>query len=83
MSQLGIDQYLPNPGVDKVGLHQRPGDAAETQIGAAIEAKPSTGTWRRRVLNMIAANGDHGATDDEMQVALRLNPSTQRPDESS
>lgn len=64
---------------NRIGKFQRPGDAAETQRTAAIMAYPKTGTWRRKVLNIITLCGDVGATDEEIQDALRMNPSTQRP----
>lgn len=44
---------------------------------AAAEALTDSGTKRRLVLALIAA-GD-GLTDEECQVALTMNPSTQRP----
>ena len=72
-------RLLPDPGAPALGKFQRPGDASETQIPAAVEAYPSSGTWRRLVLNVIAAADPYGATDEEMQTHLHLNPSTQRP----
>lgn len=71
--------FLSDPDVPKIGKFQRPGDAAETQRLAALLAYPSTGTWRRRVLNAIAFAGEQGRTDEELQNQLNLNPSTQRP----
>src|SRR5262245_31844963 len=68
---------LPDPSTPGIGKFQRPGAAAETQREAALEAYPATGTWRRRVLVAIAETG--GATDEEIQHHLRLNPSTERP----
>lgn len=67
---------------DEPGKHQRPGDAAETQIGSAYAATTLTGTWRRRVFREIAlavAAGDDGLTDEQIQDLLALNPSTERP----
>ena len=74
-----FDGGLSDPGEDRPGLHQRPGDAAETQRRSAYEVMPATGTWRRRVLRAIWQRGEDGATDDELQVLLDLNPSTERP----
>lgn len=34
---------------------------------------------RERVAAFLRDRGSHGATDDEMQVALSMDPSTQRP----
>lgn len=74
-----FDDGLSDPGENKPGLHQRPGDAAETQRKSAYEVMPATGTWRRRVLRAVWQAGEDGATDDELQVLLDLNPSTERP----
>jgi hypothetical protein len=70
---------LSDPDSASVGKFQRPEDAAETQRAAAIAIYPHTGTARRRVLDMISGRGGHGATDEEIQRDLELNPSTQRP----
>lgn len=69
----------PDPDQNRVGKFQRPGDAAPTQRLAAIQAMPRTGTARRRVLDFIRVAGDAGATDEEIQQGLGMNPSTQRP----
>jgi hypothetical protein len=70
---------LEDPGLTTIGKFQRPGAAAVTQRTAAIEAYPATGTQRRRVLHAIATLGEHGATDEELQQILDMNPSTERP----
>lgn len=72
-------EQLRFPGDPSIGKHQRPGAAAETQQAAALEAYPNTGTWRLRVLQALVDAGARGATDEEIQRALGLNPSTQRP----
>lgn len=46
---------------------------------AAEAAPPVVGTKRWAVLQFIAAQGPDGATDDEIQVGLGMNPSTERP----
>lgn len=46
---------------------------------AAEAAAPIAGTKRWAVLQFIAAQGIYGATDDEIQVGLGMNPSTERP----
>ena len=79
MIQGTFDEALPPPADDQRGKHQRPGDAAETQLLAAMEIQPATGHDRLRVLKQLAACGDRGATDEELQLALDMNPSTQRP----
>jgi predicted ArsR family transcriptional regulator len=63
---------------DGPGKYQRPGDAALTQIVAARTVTSLTGTWRRRVFGAIRAV-EGGLTDEEIQTALGLNPSTERP----
>lgn len=69
---------LMDPDANEIGKFQRSG-AAVTQRLAALSIYPHTGTDRRRVLDFVASRGEWGATDDEMQQALRMNPSTQRP----
>lgn len=46
---------------------------------AAEAAAPIAGTKRHAVLAFIAAQGLTGATDDEIQIGLGMNPSTERP----
>jgi hypothetical protein len=70
---------LSDPDRNVLGKFQRPGDAAETQQSAAVEAYPQSGTQRRKVLDFIAGRGNYGATDEEVQDFLVMNPSTQRP----
>lgn len=58
-----------------IGKFQR---GSTTQREAAILAYPASGTQRYRVLQTVIAS-DNGLTDEEMQFALGMNPSTQRP----
>lgn len=51
---------------------------SETSQQAAQSVLPRTGTLRRKVLDYLLSCED-GATDDEMQAALDMNGSTQRP----
>ncbi len=44
---------------------------------AASQIKPSRTTLRTRVYDVLVQYGP--MTDEEMQVALKMNPSTQRP----
>lgn len=50
-----------------------------TSNEAASRIEPIAGTLRAAVLDYIRACGEIGATDEEMQIALEMNPSTQRP----
>jgi hypothetical protein len=50
-----------------------------TSVAAAEAIKPSTTTLRARVLRYLRECGAVGATDEEMQSDLHMNPSTQRP----
>jgi hypothetical protein len=50
-----------------------------TSRAAAAAILPHAGTERSRVLAYIRGHGTIGATDDECQVMLGMNPSTQRP----
>lgn len=58
---------------------QPPAQPVATSIAAADAIKPCADTLRKRVLEYIRAQGRTGATDDEIQVALNMNGSTQRP----
>lgn len=46
---------------------------------AAAENLVRPGTKRAAVLRFIESRGRDGATDDEIQVGLGMNPSTERP----
>jgi hypothetical protein len=52
---------------------------SETSKAAAEAIEPSTSTLRAAVFQHIKSQGANGATDDEVQVSLGMNPSTQRP----
>lgn len=41
--------------------------------------KPCAATLREQVYAYVLSQGIHGATDEQVQVALGMNPSTQRP----
>ena len=46
---------------------------------AALHAIPTANSKRGQVLRFISSRGTLGATDDEVQLGLGMNPSTQRP----
>lgn len=50
-----------------------------TSLEAAKAIEPRAGTLRAKVLAFLRERGSHGATDEEMQDRLGMNPSTQRP----
>lgn len=50
-----------------------------TSVAAAEQIEPTAGTLRAQVLTYLRERGHAGATDEEMQIALSMNPSTQRP----
>jgi hypothetical protein len=50
-----------------------------TSREAARKIEPRQGSLRAIVLAFIRERGPAGATDEEIQAELRLNPSTQRP----
>lgn len=52
---------------------------SETSIAAAKEIHPLAYGLRRRVYEELDLRGENGATDHELQVALEMNPSTERP----
>lgn len=50
-----------------------------TSNEAAERIEPSAGTLRAQVLDYVRRCKHHGAIDEEIQLALEMNPSTQRP----
>lgn len=48
-------------------------------IAAADSMRPHAETMRRKVCQFIADQGAKGATDEEVQIGLGMNPSTERP----
>lgn len=65
--QLAIDYSAP----------YIPTSATSKAAAAAIE--PNAGTLRAIVLEFLREMGAHGATDEELQSWLVINPSTERP----
>lgn len=53
--------------------------AGPTGVAAAVRSFPRSGIARRRVLDHIHRCGEHGAIDEEIQVALRMGHNTQTP----
>lgn len=56
-----------------------PHNGTETSIAAAESMRPHAETMRRKVCQFIADQGAKGATDEEVQLGLDMNPSTERP----
>jgi|SaaInlLV_10m_DNA_2_1039722.scaffolds.fasta_scaffold09822_3 hypothetical protein len=52
---------------------------SDTSKDAAGAIKASAGVLRAQVLRFIEDAGNDGATDEEIQTALDMNPSTERP----
>ena len=52
---------------------------SDTSRAAAESVSEVKGWMRRRVWKALNRRGDRGATDEELQRALRMNPSTERP----
>lgn len=62
------------------GLFDMPAIRSSATSRAAAKAiAPKAPSLRERVFDCIAAQGSHGATDLEVQAALGMDPSTQRP----
>ena len=80
MSLFDSNEYKrePEDEGDSIGKFQREGQSG-TSRRAAIEAIPLTGKARTEVYRAILVAGEWGATDEELQRLLRMNPSTQRP----
>lgn len=53
--------------------------SSPTSQAAAALIEPTAGTLRAQVLAYLRECGNAGATDEEIQSALTMNPSTQRP----
>lgn len=67
---------LPAPGRAGVSVSAY---SPPTSRAAAVMAYPRSGTQRMRVLELLAARGTVGATDEEMQVRLGLGHNSQTP----
>lgn len=52
---------------------------SETSEAAADKIRPVYETERERVFQTLLARGETGATDQELQDDLHMDPSTQRP----
>lgn len=52
---------------------------SDTSLQAAEMIEPHAPTLRDRVMEYIGSRGLDGATDEEVQIALRINANTQRP----
>ncbi len=68
-----LDRYAPYNG------HPPYVRSSPTSHAAANEIASEAQTLRAKVLAFIAARGPQGATDEEIQLALDMNPSTERP----
>jgi hypothetical protein len=65
------------------GRHDQPSlpfqKHSDTSVDAAEKAEPTAGTKRLEVYEFFVSIGRDGATDEQVQVALGMNPSTERP----
>lgn len=52
---------------------------SQTSRNAASSAEPTAGTKRAQALAYLRSQGAVGATDEEMQAHIPMNPNTQRP----
>lgn len=52
---------------------------SDTSYAAALGIVESSDCLRSQVFRFLHSSGTYGATDEEMQRALVMNPSTQRP----
>lgn len=60
---------------DQAGLF----DPRATSVAARASIRADLGPLQRTLLNFIRDQKTRGATDEEAQQSLRMNPSTQRP----
>ena len=66
----------------QLGLFDRPAPYqthSDTSQRAAVAIEPKAGTLRDSVLSFLRGRMDRGATDEEIQRFLEMDPSTQRP----
>lgn len=77
MTQLTLVAVAANPTVNTVGKMRT--NPQPTSRAAALAVFPRTGTQRGDVLDEIIGAGSFGMTDAELQRALGMNPSTERP----
>ena len=56
-----------------------PSNDQETSFQAALHIESSAERLRAKVLAFLLAQGENGATDQEMQTALNLSSDTQAP----
>jgi hypothetical protein len=66
-------------GDPSMRFSEPPANVTPTSQAAAAKIAPTAGTLRAAVLAFITARGTAGATDEEMQLQIPMNPSTQRP----
>lgn len=60
--------------------YERPFQAhSDTSREAAVAMKPTAENLRAEVLRFLTERGEHGATDEEVQLALDMAGNTQRP----
>jgi hypothetical protein len=52
---------------------------SETSEAAAKSMKSKAATDREKVFAFLVSMGDHGATDEELQESIPMNPSSERP----
>ena len=69
---MGEQLSMFNPPVPSVAT-------SDTSKAAAEAIEPTAGTLRHAVMRFLRCCGCVGATDEQMQLALQMNPSTQRP----
>lgn len=75
-----VQERLRSPDENRIGkFHGPAAGAPATERQAAILMYPKTGTARRQVLDFIAAQGERGATDEEVSLALNMRLYTAAP----
>jgi hypothetical protein len=52
---------------------------SDTSKASAADIESKAKTLRAEVLGFIRISGRYGATDEELQIALNMNPNTERP----
>lgn len=76
--ELGLFNDEPLHFVQKESFPQYQSHS-DTSFDAACKTAGKSGTLRRSVYELLHERGSYGCIDEEIQILLDMNPSTQRP----
>jgi hypothetical protein len=67
-----------HPLFDRSQRRRPAAHATDTRSQAAESARPILAELQRRVLAFIVGRGEHGATDEQIAIGLKMKPDTSR-----